>query len=67
MRYVLAAATVSVPLWVVGTTMLVEPRWEGLIPLFIGGCLWWTALYLSRSAWQSKQAARRHGGYGSQP
>jgi hypothetical protein len=58
MRHVLAAAALA--LFFAGGMLTRELRWEGLLALFVGGCLWWTSLHLSRSAWQAAQA-RRHG------
>jgi len=56
MRHILAAT--ALVLIVLGGMLICEPRWEGLIALFVGGCLWWTALYLSRAAWQTARAGK---------
>lgn len=56
-RHILAA--VAVGLLILGATWISDLHWEGLIALFIGGCLWWAALHLSRAAWY---AAREDGG-----
>jgi hypothetical protein len=54
-RRLLAAAALA--LLILGGVWTRELRWQGLIALFIGGCLWWTALHLSRVAWLAAQAA----------
>lgn len=62
MRYALAAAAVT--LGAVGVLMIRALQWEGLMVVFVGGCLWWTALHLSRSAWHAKQANQNQSGAG---
>lgn len=53
-RRLLAAAALA--LFVLGGTLTRELRWEGLVALFVGGCLWWVALHLSRAAWEASKA-----------
>lgn len=55
MRYAMAAAALT--LGVDGVVLIRALQWQGLIFVFVGGCLWWVSLHLSRSAWRAKQAA----------
>ena len=54
-RRVLAAAAIG--LFVLGMAWIRDLHWEGLIALFVGGSLWWTALHLSRAAWYAAREA----------
>lgn len=55
-RHFLSGAALA--LLVLGALLTRELHWEGLIALFVGGCLWWIALHLSRAAWQAARAAK---------
>lgn len=52
-------ATAALTLLIIGGVLTRDLRWEGLITLFVGGCLWWISLHLSRSAWHAKQMDQR--------
>jgi hypothetical protein len=50
-------AAVALALLTAGTVLIQSLQWMGFIALFVGGCLWWTALYLSRAAWEAARTA----------
>lgn len=54
-RHILAA--VALTLLVVGDVLIQGLQWAGLIALFVGGCLWWTSLHLSRAAWEAARTS----------
>jgi hypothetical protein len=56
LRLFLAAAALG--LLAIGTALITNLREEGFIGIFVGGCLWWTTLFLGRSACQASRDGR---------